>query len=221
MSDDEEPNWVLACVLHGCKGAGARWRNRRKGSVASLPSTSGACREDCHRGVVPPWLPASHETAAVAESSLESSLATPAKDLFCNRASDSHAGACVLRSERWVPPRKSRRLRLTPRPPWRSPRLTLRASSALSACRCATGHAATETATPAAAPPNKPVTRVATPAPSRTCALTAATAPPPTQTFSGTTKLAGLQLHITTKHDDKKNKATFEECFGADCSAKA
>jgi len=63
--------------------------------------------------------------------------------------------------------------------------------------------------------------RVATPAPSRTCALTAATAPPLTQTFSGTTKLGGLQLHISAKHDDKKNKATFEECFGADCTAKA
>ena len=68
---------------------------------------------------------------------------------------------------------------------------------------------------------NKLATRVATPAPSRVCALTAATAPPPAQTFSGTTKMAGLQLHITSKHDDKKNKATFEECFGADCSAKA
>lgn len=41
------------------------------------------------------------------------------------------------------------------------------------------------------------------------------------QTFSATTKRAGLELHITTKHDDKKNKATFEECFGADCTAKA
>ena len=52
--------------------------------------------------------------------------------------------------------------------------------------------------------------------------LTAATAAPlPAQTFSGTTKMAGLQLHITSKHDDKKNKATFEECFGADCAAKA
>ena len=64
-------------------------------------------------------------------------------------------------------------------------------------------------------------TRVAMPAPPRTCVLIAATAPPPTQTFSGTTKMAGLQLHITSKHDDKKNKATFEECFGADCTAKA
>ena len=41
------------------------------------------------------------------------------------------------------------------------------------------------------------------------------------QTFSGTTKRMQLELHLTTKHDDKKNKATFEECFGADCTAKA
>jgi len=64
------------------------------------------------------------------------------------------------------------------------------------------------------------VTGVNTPASSRTRALIAATAPLPTQTFSGTTKMAGLQLHITSKHDDKKNKATFEECFGEDCTAK-
>ena len=42
-----------------------------------------------------------------------------------------------------------------------------------------------------------------------------------TQTFSATAKRQQLETHITTKHDDKKNKATFEECFGADCAAKA
>jgi len=41
------------------------------------------------------------------------------------------------------------------------------------------------------------------------------------QTFSATAKRQQLEQHIVTKHDDKKNKATFEECFGADCTAKA
>ena len=41
------------------------------------------------------------------------------------------------------------------------------------------------------------------------------------QTFSATAKRQQLEKHISTKHDDKKNKATFDECFGADCTAKA
>lgn len=41
------------------------------------------------------------------------------------------------------------------------------------------------------------------------------------QTFSATAKRQQLETHMSTKHGDKKNAATFEECFGADCAAKA